>query len=189
MVRHPVPSGAAFRGAFAFKAVFAVAVLLIGVPSFAAPARAADGYTKCTVGDRVADDYNNKGTVTYVNADGSCGFKYDNSGMTNTYPPSVLHRVGKAPAAAAAFAFVAPGQYQCYAGENYTLTDIRIVNRSAYRDNKGNAGRYSFDPATQRVTFNSGTFRNSYAKYMAAGRIGLSSKPDTFFAIVCDLKH
>ena len=144
---------------------------------------------KCTVGDRVQDDMNNAGTVTYVNADGTCGFRYDNSGMTNTYPPSALRRASKAANATAGFASVAPGTYECYAGENYTFTDIIVRGRSAYSDNKGNAGRYSFDPATQRITFNSGTFRGEYAKYMAAGKIGLSSKPDTFFAEVCERKH
>ena len=152
------------------------------------PARAADGYTKCTVGDRVADDANNVGTVTYVNADGTCGFRYDNSGMVNTYPPSVLHRAAK-PAPAAGLAFVTPGTYECYAGENYTFTDIIVRGNSAYSDNKGHRGRYSFDRASQRITFRSGTFKDSYAKYMAEGRIGLSSKPDTFFSAVCDRKH
>lgn len=184
----PRPFAAPHLGGTLFKVGFVLLALAIGTVPPCTPAQAAGGYTTCVVGDRVADDAGNRGTVTYVNADGSCGFKYDNSGMTNTYPPAQLRRVGRA-AAVAGFAFVPPGRYECYAGENYTFTDIIIVSRSKYRDNKGNSGWYSFDRGSQVITFKSGTFKNSYAKYTAVGRIGLASKPDTFFSELCEMKH
>jgi hypothetical protein len=153
------------------------------------PAQAAVGLSSCKVGDRVQDDAGGKGTVTYVNADGSCGFRYDNSGLVNTYPPSALRAVGAPVVPPAGPGSVTPGRYECYAGENYTFTDIIIRSPTAYSDNKGNGGSYTFDKASQRITFKSGTFKGQYSKYMMAGRIGLSSSKDTFFSMTCDLKR
>ncbi|MBC5811137.1 MAG: tetratricopeptide repeat protein [Candidatus Eremiobacteraeota bacterium] len=101
------------------------------------------------------------------------------------------YRVGQR-VAQAGFAFVPPGTYECWAGGNYTFTDIVIVSRSKYRDNRGNSGWYSFDPGSQLITFKSGTFKDNYAKYMAAGRIGLAAKPEVlpvFFDELCETKR
>jgi hypothetical protein len=153
------------------------------------PSQAAERLTSCKVGDRVQDDLGGKGTVSYVNADGSCGFRYDNSGLVNTYPPSALQRVGSSGINAASPSVLLPGTYECFAGSDYTFTDIIIRNGATYSDNKGVAGEYKFDRSTQLIKFWSGTFAGNYAKYLRPGRIGLSSKPDTFFATTCDLKH
>ena len=164
-------------------------VLVCGLPLLAHSASAAEGLTSCKVGDRVQDDLGGKGTVTYVNADGSCGFRYDNSGAVNTYPPSSLR-----PIAVPGLQPIGPkslllGRYECFAGPDYSFTDIIVRSVTAYSDNKGNVGGYSFDKSTQVITFKSGSFKGQYAKYIQPGRIGLSSKRDTFFAMTCDLKR
>ena len=138
--------------------VFAV-VGLLPMTMPCTSAHAAGGLSSCKVGDRVQDSDGGKGTVTYVNTDGSCGFRYDRSGLVNTYPPNALRAIGPANVQKSLPVALMLGRYECYAGENYSFTDIIVRSSSAYSDNKGHNGAYSFDRATQAITFKSGTFK------------------------------
>ncbi|HEX2593994.1 MAG TPA: hypothetical protein VHL34_21010 [Rhizomicrobium sp.] len=156
------------------------------------PATADGGYKACKVGDRVADKTGLQGTVVSVESDGIyCHVDLDNGDKNHYFIYWMLHAAGKPLVDPAQVARVIPGRYTCYAGNpiQYTFSDIIVKSASAYTDNKGNAGTFSYVPSTQMITFHSGTFKGSYAKYLENHAIGLASKPTTFFATVCDLKR
>lgn len=169
----------------------AMTILAAGAALTGQPAHADGGYKACKVGDRVANSQEQLGTVVEADAKGiDCHVDLDNGDKRHYYLFWMLHPAGKPKVDPAQVARVLPGRYTCYAGNplHYTFMDIIVKSPSAYTDIEGVAGTYSYVSATQMITFQSGTFKGSYAKYLENYTIGLSSKPDTFFATTCDLQ-
>jgi hypothetical protein len=157
-----------------------------------APASADGGYKACKVGDRVADSSGHSGTVVSIEANGTyCHVDLGNGDKDHYFIFWMLHPAGKPMVDPAQVARILPGRYACYAGLplQYTFSDIIVKSPSAYTDNKGNAGAFSYVPSTQLITFRSGTFQGMYAKYLEGHSIGVASKPTTFFATVCSLQR
>ena len=148
------------------------------------------GYKACRVGDRVSNRDGLSGTVVEIQGEGtSCHVDMDNGKKRDYYIFWMLHAADKPMVDPAQVASVLPGRYPCYTGNptQYTFSDIIVKSASVYTDNKGVAGTYSYVPETQVITFKSGTFVGSHAKYMDDHKIGLSSTPGSFFATVCGL--
>lgn len=156
------------------------------------PASADNSYKACKVGDRVTNRDGKTGTVTQIESEGTyCYVDVDGGEKHSYYIFWMLRRAGTPLVNPAKVAKVLPGRYTCYAGNpiQYTFSDIIVKSASAYTDNKGNAGTYSYVPATQMITFQSGSFKGAFAKYRDDYSIGLASKPSSFFATVCGLTH
>lgn len=142
----------------------------------------------------------------WVRADGTAAVKAVAQPVGSAAPPTVTARARTTAAATTAAAprtkaqaetnaaatnatGLKPGKYSCYAGnpEHYLFMDVNIRSASTYTDVEGKSGNYSFDPATQRVTFSSGSFEGTYAKLLPHDTIGMASKPNSFFATTCQL--
>ncbi len=103
----------------------------------------------------------------------------------NRYFLSAALLIAAAPALAQSA--IPPKKYSCYGSGHYLFMDITIKDGSNYADVEGKPGKYRYDPKTQAITFLSGSFQGSYAKYLGKTGIGLSSVPNqTFWATVCD---
>ncbi|HEY3743367.1 MAG TPA: hypothetical protein VGL53_26150 [Bryobacteraceae bacterium] len=58
---------------------------------------------------------------------------------------------------------VAEGSYQCWSnGQARMLLNFTIRSAGQYTGSDGRPGRYSFDPATQRISFSGGSLRNAF---------------------------
>jgi hypothetical protein len=175
------------RSAASMKKLLAAAVILAAPFAFTT-AKAAAEYPKCTVGDRVQDRDNEIGTVTRVQSNGIyCYVDLDNGTKNEYYIYWMLKRAGQPAVNPTTVAAITPGSYECYAASGYLFMDVVIRDGSNYTDKGGKAGTYSYDAATQRITFQSGPQQGTYSKYMSAGKIGLSSREGGAFNVVCNL--
>ena len=148
------------------------------------------GYKACRVGDRVTNREGVSGTVIDIQSEGIyCHVDLDDGKKRVYHIFWMLHAADRPLVDPLQVASVLPGRYPCHAGTptQYTFADIIVKSASVYTDNKGVAGTYSYVPETQLITFKSGSFAGSYAKYLEGHRIGLATKPGNFFATVCGL--
>jgi hypothetical protein len=81
---------------------------------------------------------------------------------------------------------LAVGKYACSAPGAGTFP-ITIKDGSTYIDRAGSSGRYSFDSASGRITFSSGSLAGQYSELLKPGKFGLSSAPTRQFYVVCNL--
>ncbi len=65
---------------------------------------------------------------------------------------------------------------------------MRITSASTYTDNGESSGTYSFDPASQRITFTSGSLKGKNSKLLAGNKIGLTDNAESFYPTTCDLR-
>ena len=65
---------------------------------------------------------------------------------------------------------------------------MRITSASTYTDNAGASGSYSFDPASQRITFTSGSLKGKNSKFLAGNKIGLTDNAENFYPTTCDFR-
>lgn len=81
------------------------------------------------------------------------------------------------------------GSYQCWAAGGVAGT-LRIVIKSAtqYANGNGTAGRYTFDPQTRKIVFDSGPWGGYYGAQFNARQIGISSRPGNYYGTTCELK-
>lgn len=81
-----------------------------------------------------------------------------------------------------------PGTYTCSApGAGFFRIEIR--DGSQYVDRAGKSGSYSFDAASGRITFSSGSLSGQHSKLLKPGKFGLASSPTGQFYTVCNLKR
>jgi hypothetical protein len=66
---------------------------------------------------------------------------------------------------------------------------IEIRDGSEYVDRAGKSGSYSFDAASGRITFSSGSLAGQYSKLLKPGKFGLASSPTGQFYTVCNLRR
>ena len=80
-----------------------------------------------------------------------------------------------------------PGKYPCYTGSNYLFMDLVIRSADGYEDGKGSRGTYRLDPATQKITFASGPFKDMHGKLLPGPRVGLNANGSNFHNTTCSL--
>lgn len=169
------------------KSLLAAAIVAVCACACATPAEAQELSGPCPVGKTVADRQGNSGVVTDTD---EVGCHVLINGEQKYYLSWMLHLAGNPIHAAGELAAIKPGRYTCYQGNplQYTFKDINIKGPSTYTDVVGKGGTYSYNPKTQLITFKSGSFQGSYAKYLGKEGIGVASEPTTFFATLCDLE-
>lgn len=64
---------------------------------------------------------------------------------------------------------------------------ITIVDGSTYSDRAGQSGRYSVNGA--QITFETGSLRGQFSRILGSGKFGLSSRQNSSFYGVCNLKR
>lgn len=80
------------------------------------------------------------------------------------------------------------GTYTCSApGAGFFRIEIR--DGSQYTDRAGKTGSYSFDAASGRITFSSGSLAGQYSKLLKPGKFGLASSPTGQYYTVCNLRR
>jgi hypothetical protein len=143
----------------------------------------------CVMGAKVTDRQNRTGTV--IMAKGSdCRVKFDD-GSERYYLAWMLSPAGTGTGGKAAGAAGAPrnGTYHCVAAGGVAGTlQLVIKGGNEYSDRSGKSGRYNFDAATGKITFQSGGFSGYFGKLLGPAKIGLSSRDGGFYGTVCDMK-
>jgi hypothetical protein len=80
------------------------------------------------------------------------------------------------------------GTYTCSApGAGFFRIELR--DGSTYVDRAGKSGSYSFDAASGRIAFSSGSLEGQFSKLLKPGKFGLASSPTGQFYTVCNLKR
>ena len=80
------------------------------------------------------------------------------------------------------------GSYPCFLAGRASTMLMRITSASTYTDNGGDPGTYSFDPASQKITFTSGSLKGKNSKFLAGNKIGLTDNAENFYPTTCDLR-
>ncbi len=81
------------------------------------------------------------------------------------------------------------GTYHCVAAGGVAGTlKLVIKSPSEYADRNGKTGRYTHDPATGKLRFESGAWGGYFGKVLGPTKIGLSSRDGGYSGTVCDLK-
>ena len=75
------------------------------------------------------------------------------------YAPAMAANIAADKKAANAVSVLKPGKYTCYAGGQYTFTDLIIKSATSYSDSRGNSGSYSI--AGGVLTFTSGPYKGA----------------------------
>ena len=140
------------------------------------------------VGAKVTDRQNKTGTVLKTQG-GMCRLKMDGTGEEKSYLFWMLRPAGTS---AAPTDKLVNGVYPCYSLSgttlNYMFMDVVIDGPDAYRDKKGNKGRYKLESATGKIVFESGPLAKANAKLLAGPKIGLNMNGGSFFNTTCSLK-
>ena len=83
---------------------------------------------------------------------------------------------------------MAMGSYDYWAAAGVAGSlNLEITSGSTYAG-KGKSGRYTYDPRTHKISFQSGPWAGSYGERLEPGKIGISSRPGGFYNTTCDLK-
>lgn len=141
----------------------------------------------CSVGSRVTDRQNRTGTVVSVSSS-MCKYKLDDGSERST----LFWMLRPAGSTTGTTDKLVAGNYPCYSLSgttlNYAFMDVRIDGPTAYRDKSGNKGSYKLDPATGKITFESGPLMKANAKLLDGPKIGLNMNGGSFFNMTCSLK-
>lgn len=167
-----------------------IASVLIGVVLFPRGALTQEveaGQGACKLGAQVIDRRNQSGVV--VEAKGSdCRVRHAD-GSVHYYLAWMLSPAAVEGARSKGSGGLSVGSYHCVAAAGVAGT-LRLVIRSMtqYADRNGTTGRYSFDPQTRKIVFESGPWAGYYGAQLGPGKIGLSSRPGNYYGTSCDLK-
>ncbi|GJG84837.1 hypothetical protein tb265_00180 [Gemmatimonadetes bacterium T265] len=103
-----------------------------------------------------------------------------------SYAQGVARRIARDNADAAS-AVLRPGTYPCYAGGQYTFSDLVITGPHRYTVQPGGSGAFSL--ARGVVTFASGPYAGAYARMVDGHTVGVSAKGNTDLGTQCGLKQ
>ena len=113
---------------------------------------------------------------------GSYGHDVAGPGPGN-YAGAMHARIAADNKAAASVNALKPGKYTCYAGGQYTFTDLIIESATRYSDGRGNSGSYSI--AGGALNFTSGPNKGAYSRMVDDHTIGLSAPGNTNLGTQC----
>lgn len=159
--------------------------------SSAAPAKPSPSSGACKVGARVTNRGNRSGVVVEANG-ADCSVLFDDSKDGRpTYSLAWMLKAegeGKPAHAAADGQNLANGRYECWAANGVAGTmRLEITGGSSYASG-GKSGKYSYDPKTKKIKFESGAWGGFYGGKLGPGKIGISSRPGGSYGTTCDLK-
>src|SRR5687767_4774657 len=112
---------------------------------------------QCKPGTKVQDRKDRSGTITRV-SNGMCYVRFAGADKDENFLHWMLRPAGESKVTSDK---LAKGVYKCYHSGGYAFIDIHIDGPDAYRDKKGNAGRYSLDASSGKITFRSGTLQKA----------------------------
>lgn len=167
--------------------IFLLMIAALAVAAIATPAGAQQG--ACKVGAQVIDRQDRSGTV--VEATGAdCRVKLPD-GTVNYYLAWMLkpaREAGGRPQAGAKGP-LHPGTYLCTAA-NGNAGKFRLVirNGNQYAGSSGKTGTYTLDAAEGTLVFDSGPWAEYRGAVLGPTRFGMTSRPGSFYATVCDLQ-
>jgi hypothetical protein len=99
------------------------------------------------------------------------------------YAPDVARRIAKGKVDAAN-AVLKNGKYSCYAGGQYTFSDLYITRPHTYEVKPGGKGAFSY--ANGALTFTSGPYAGAYSRMVDGKTIGVSAKGNTNLGTQCE---
>lgn len=161
------------------------AVLGTALVAFGASA-AAQEFTKpdqCVPGMKVAHRNGSVGTMVGYESHGLCRVQLAD-GQVERWMFSMTRPAGAGTQTADKLVV---GKYPCYTGSNYLFMDLVIRSADGYEDGKGSRGTYRLDPATQKITFASGPFKDMHGKLLPGPRVGLNANGSNFYNTTCSL--
>ena len=160
----------------------AIAFLLAAAP-FGAAAAEFKTVDQCKPGIQVQDRKNRSGTITRV-SNGMCYVRFAGSDKDENFLHWMLRPAGESKVTSDK---LVKGVYKCYHSGGYAFIDIHIDSPDAYRDKKGNAGRYSLDASSGKIVFRSGPLQKANAKLFNGPKIGLNMDGKSVYSVTCSL--
>ncbi|HEY0313581.1 MAG TPA: SHOCT domain-containing protein [Allosphingosinicella sp.] len=100
--------------------------------------------------------------------------------------PSTRSQPSEVAAPAADSGAVANGKYTCYAGGQYTFSDLYITGPHEYRVEPGGSGNFSY--ANGALTFSSGPYAGAYSRMIDGHTIGVSAPGSQNLGTQCGLE-
>ncbi|MCM2256455.1 MAG: hypothetical protein NDJ94_12380 [Vicinamibacteria bacterium] len=142
----------------------------------------------CPAGAAVVDRQGRAATVLGEN-NGLCVVRYADGSVHSTLhwmlSPAGPGGAAKAPASGGGTLPV--GRYTCSMSSAGGQFPITIVDGATYSDRGGQSGRYRIDG--QQITFESGSLKGTFSRVLGPGKFGLSTRQNSSFYGVCNLKR